>query len=85
LAALKDLIEGKYSTVEQILLLISYAVIVYLAVEIPIVLKIFWPARVEKVVEAANTWVMAHVRLIAGGIAGILGIWQLVAGITNLN
>jgi hypothetical protein len=45
LAALNDLIEGNYSTVEQVLLLTSYALIVYAAGEIPIVLKIIWPDK----------------------------------------
>ena len=85
LAVLKDLIEGKYSTAEQIVLLISYAIIVYASVEVPIVLKIIWPDRVEKIVESADSWTRSHARLLGGGIAAVLGIWQLVSGIANLN
>ncbi len=84
LAALKDLIEGKYSTTEQILLLISYALIVYAAVEIPIILKIIWPDKVERMVKSADVWMKAHSRALGGGIAGILGVWQLATGIANL-
>ena len=66
LAALKDLIEGKYSTAEQIPLLISYALIVYAAVEIPIILKVIWPDKVERMVKSADVWMKAHSRALGG-------------------
>jgi threonine/homoserine/homoserine lactone efflux protein len=84
LAALKYLIDAKFSAVADFLLLISYAVIAYISIELSLLFNIKWPKQTRRVVESANSWVKAHSRVIAGGIAGGIGIWQLSVGISKL-
>jgi threonine/homoserine/homoserine lactone efflux protein len=84
LAALKYLIDAKFSVAVVILLLLSYAVIAYISVELSLLFSLKWPAKTRDVVQAANNWLKRHERVIAGAIAGGIGIWQLVVGITKL-
>ncbi len=84
LAALKYLIDAKFSAAVDILLLISYAVIAYISIELSLLFNIKWPKQTRRVVESANNWVKARQRPIAGGIAAGIGIWQLSVGIAKL-
>jgi Sap, sulfolipid-1-addressing protein len=84
LAALKYLIDARFSTALAFLLLVSYAVVAYLSIELSLLFNIKWPERTGQVVQSANGWVKAHGRVIAGGIATGIGIWQLSVGIAKL-
>ncbi len=84
LAALKYLIDAKFSAGLDILLLISYAVIAYISIELSLLFNIKWPQQTRRVVDSTNNWVKAHGKLIAGGIAAGIGIWQLSVGISKL-
>jgi hypothetical protein len=84
LAALKYLIDAKFSVAEVFLLLLSYAVIAYISIELSLLFSIKWPAKTQQVVQSANNWLKGHQRLIAAGIAGFIGIWQLSLGISKL-
>jgi Sap, sulfolipid-1-addressing protein len=84
LAALKYLIDAKFSVAVVFLLLLSYAVIAYLSIELSLLFSIKWPAQTQRVVQSANNWLKGHQRLIAAGIAGFIGIWQLSLGISKL-
>ena len=53
-------------------------------VELPLLFNVKWPQQTQKVVQSANNWVKAHQRIIAAGIAGVIGIWQLSTGLPNL-
>jgi threonine/homoserine/homoserine lactone efflux protein len=84
LAALKYLIDANFSAGVDVLLLISYAVIAYISIELSLLFNIKWPKQTRRVVESANNWLKGHQRLIAGGIAAGIGIWQLSVGISKL-
>lgn len=84
LAALKYLIDAKFSVAVVFLLLVSYAVIAYISIELSLLFSIKWPAQTRHAVETANNWLKAHQRIIAATIAGGIGIWQLSLGISKL-
>jgi hypothetical protein len=84
LAALKYLIDAQFSVALVFLLLLSYAVIAYISIELSLLFSIKWPEQTRRVVQSANNWVKARQRIIAGGIAGGIGIWQLSLGISKL-
>ena len=84
LAALKYLDEAKFAVALDVLLIISYALIAYIFVEVPLIFNVKWPEQTQRAVQSANSWVKAHQRLIEGGIAGVIGIWQLATGISKL-
>ena len=84
LAALKYLDEAKLAVAVDFLLIVSYALIAYIFIELPLLFSVKWPKQTQKVVQSANNWVKAHQRLIAAIIAGVIGIWQLSTGIAKL-
>jgi Sap, sulfolipid-1-addressing protein len=84
LAALKYLDEAKFAIAVDVLLIISYALIAYIFVEVPLIFNVKWPQQTQRVVQSANGWVKAHQRLIEGAIAGVIGIWQISTGISKL-
>ena len=84
LAALKYLDEAKFAVAVDFLLIVSYALIAYIFIELPLLFNVKWPKQTQKVVQSANSWVKAHQRLIAGAITGAIGIWQLSTGIAKL-
>ncbi len=84
LAALKYLIDAQFSVAVVFLLLLSYAVIAYISIELSLLFSIKWPTQTQHVVQSANDWLKGHQRIIAAGIAGGIGIWQLSLGISKL-
>jgi len=72
-AALKYVINGNFANVVSFLLVVSYALIAYIFVELPLIFNLKWPKQTQNAVQSANNWVKAHNRLIAGGIAGVKG------------
>lgn len=84
LAALKYLDEAKFAVVVDFLLIVSYALIAYIFIELPLLFNVKWPKQTQKVVQSANNWVKARQRLIAVAITAIIGIWQLSTGIAKL-
>ncbi len=84
LAALKYLIDAEFSVAVVFLLLLSYAVIAYISIELSLLFSIKWPAQTQHVVQSANNWLKGHQRIIAAGLAGGIGIWQLSLGISKL-
>jgi hypothetical protein len=84
LAALKYLIDAEFSVAITFVLLLSYALIAYISIELSLLFNIKWPVQTRRAVDAANNWVKAHQRAIAGGIAAFIGIWQLSVGISKL-
>jgi len=84
LAALKYLIDAKFSGAVTFVLLVSYALIAYISVELSLLFNIKWPEQTRKVVAAANSWFKGHQRAIGAAIAAGIGIWQLSVGISKL-
>jgi Sap, sulfolipid-1-addressing protein len=84
LAALKYLIDAQFSVAVVFLLLLSYAVIAYISIELSLLFSIKWPTQTQRVVQSANDWLKGHQRIIAAGIAGGIGVWQLSLGISKL-
>ena len=84
LAALKYVIDGKFADVVSLLLIVSYALIAYIFIELPLIFNLKWPKQTQNIVQSANNWVKTHQRLIAGGITGFIGVWQLSTGVAKL-
>ncbi len=84
LAALKYLIDAKFSAGVVFLLLLSYAAIAYISIELCLLFSLKWPVQTERIVRSANAWLKRHEQVIAGAIAGGIGIWQLAEGISKL-
>jgi hypothetical protein len=84
LAALKYLIDAQFSVALVFLLLLSYAIIAYISIELSLLFSVKWPAQTQRAVQTANNWLKGHQRVIAAAIAGGIGIWQLSLGISKL-
>jgi threonine/homoserine/homoserine lactone efflux protein len=84
LAALKYVIDANYPGAVEFLLIVSYALVAYIFVELPLIFNVRWPKQTQHVVQSANSWVKTHQRPISAGVAGFIGIWQLSVGIGKL-
>lgn len=84
LIALKDIVNGGYSHVEEALLIIVFNVIMFAAVEIPLVLYVLAPDRTASAVAGFNAWMRAHAPVLAEIVATVLGIYLIVKGVASL-
>ena len=84
LAALAELIQGNFSTGENVVLIVAYAVIVYMFVEIPLILKLVRPHQTQQIVDRADSWVRGHKRELGTLVAGGVGVYLVIEGLTNV-
>jgi Sap, sulfolipid-1-addressing protein len=85
LKALAELIQGDLSTSANVLLILVYAVIVYVSVEIPLALKLVRPLQTDQIVDSSFAWVRAHKRELGTVVAGGVGVYLLIEGLTNIS
>ena len=83
LVGLKDIAAGKYSTVEEIALIVGFNLIMFLLAEVPLAGLLLAPERTDAMVKRFNAWLSSHSRQIAIVICVLLGVFLVIRGIVN--
>jgi len=83
LVGLKDIAAGKYSTGEEIALIVGFNLIMFLLAEIPLAGLFIAPERIDALVARFNAWLSLHSRQIAIALCAFLGVFLVVRGIVN--
>ena len=83
LVGLKDIAAGKYSTGEEIALIVGFNLIMFLLAEIPLAGLFIAPERIDALVARFNAWLSLHSRQIAIALCAFLGVFLVIRGIVN--
>jgi hypothetical protein len=81
--ALKDIAAGGHSPATQVILIVTFNVIMFALAEIPLLGLILAPDRTHELVGRGNAWVSSHSRQIAIGLCVVFGVYLIVRGIVN--
>ena len=84
LAAIAAILKSGVGTGGQIGALLVFNVIAFMAVEIPLVSFLFAPDATRTRVDQLYQWVTTHQRVVITTLAGIVGIYLLLIGISKL-
>jgi hypothetical protein len=83
LVGLKDIAAGKYSTGEEIALIVGFNLIMFLLAEVPLAGLLIAPERTDAMVKRFNAWLSSHSRQIAIALCAFLGVFLVIRGIVN--
>ena len=83
LAALKDILTGKYSTATDVLLIVGFNLIMFTLIEVPLISYLLAPERSATAVARFNDWLHDHSRQIGIALGTAIGIYLLVKGISE--
>src|SRR5512135_1181026 len=83
LVALKDIAAAHHATVEAVLLIVAFNLIMFVLAEVPFIGLIVAPARTEALVDRCDRWLSRNGRNLATVIAAVLGVYLVVRGIVN--
>ncbi len=83
LVALGDISKDSYSTVEEILLMVVFNVIMFLMVEVPIVGYLVRPERTTVLVEEFSHWLHRNVVSIMSIIVAVTGVVLIYKGVSE--
>jgi ABC-type Fe3+-siderophore transport system permease subunit len=84
LAALHNLIAGKYSTAIQVVAVLVFVVIEFLLILIPWLFLELWPAATTAFLRRSQAWLAGHVRQLAAWICGLLGVYLVISASVRL-
>ena len=83
LVGLKDIAAGKYSTGEEIALIVGFNLIMFLLAEVPLAGLLIAPERTDAMVKRFNAWLSSHSRQVAIALCAFLGVFLIIRGIVN--
>jgi|KBSSwiStaDraftv2_1062776.scaffolds.fasta_scaffold678832_1 hypothetical protein len=83
LVGLKDIAAGKYSTAEEIALVVGFNLIMFALAEIPLAGLLIAPERTQAMVDRFNHWLSSHSRQVAIVLCAFLGVFLVVRGIVD--
>lgn len=84
LVALKEIGDGRYATVTDVVLVVAFNVIMFALVEVPLVWYVVSPDGAQAAVAGFNDWLHANSRRVAAGVAAAIGGYLLVKGVLQL-
>jgi hypothetical protein len=84
LIALKDIVNGSYSAVEEVLLILMFNVIMFALIEVPLIAYLVAPERAAGIVAGFNAWIRSHGRQIMETVAATFGVYLVVKGVVAL-
>jgi hypothetical protein len=84
LVALKDIAEGDYGTGVDLLLIVSFNLIMFALIEVPLAGYLLAPETSRKAVGDFNVWLKAHSRQIVEALAGGVGAYLSIRGLVGL-
>jgi hypothetical protein len=83
-AAIAAILKSDSSAVLQIAALIVFNVIAFAQAEIPVVSFLITPDATRSYVERLDTWIRSHERPIVTIVAGVVGVYLVVFGVSKL-
>jgi hypothetical protein len=84
LEALKEIAKASHPTSVDVLLVVVFNVVMFAALEVPLVAYILEPERSAAAVNRINAWLSGHMRQIGIVVAGALGLYLFVSGLVDL-
>jgi hypothetical protein len=84
LAGLALLVKLNGSVATNVLAVLGFNVVMFALIELPLIGLVVAPARARSLTEKLNVWMAAHRRTLIVIVAGAVGVYLLVSGITDL-
>lgn len=81
LVAMKDIGELDYTTAGTIGVIVAFYVVMFTAVEVPLVAFLVAPRRTAQAVDSFNLWLARNLRMLAWCALAILGAFEIVRGV----
>ena len=85
IAALHNLVAGKYSTVTQVVAVVVFVVIDFLLIIVPFVFLELRPEATKARLKRTQDWLLGHALQLMAGIALILGAYLTISGLIRLS
>ena len=85
IAALHNLVAGKYSTVTQVVAVVVFVVIDFLLIIVPFVFLELRPESTKARLKRTQDWLLGHALQLMIGIALILGAYLTISGLIRLS
>src|SRR5271165_6789887 len=85
IAALHNLVAGKYSTVTQVIAVVVFVVIEFLLIIIPFAFLELRPEATKALLRRSQDWLLGHAFQLMAGIALALGAYLTVSGLVRLS
>ena len=84
LAGLALLVKQNASATTNVLVILGFNVIQFALIELPLIGLLVVPDRARSLTEKLNEWMTAHRRMLIGILAGAIGAYLLISGISDL-
>lgn len=84
LVALKDLAEADYATLEVIVLVVVFCLLMFMLIELPILSYLFAPEKTSLWANQFNAWLRANARRLVPILALAVGIFLIARGVIAL-
>jgi Sap-like sulfolipid-1-addressing protein len=85
IAALHNLVAGKYSTVTQVIAVVVFVVIEFLLIIIPFAFLQLRPEATKALLKRFQDWLLGHAFQLMAGIALALGAYLTISGLVRLS
>ncbi len=85
IAALHNLVAGKYSTVTQVIAVVVFVVIEFLLIIIPFAFLQLRPEATKALLKRSQDWLLGHAFRLMAGIALALGAYLTISGLVRLS
>ena len=85
IAALHNLVAGKYSTLTQVVAVVVFVIIDFLLIIIPFAFLELWPEATKAFLKRAQDWLKGHVLQLMVGIALALGAYLTISALVRLS
>ena len=85
IAALHNLVAGKYSTVTQVIAVVVFVVIEFLLIIIPFAFLELRPEATKALLKRSQDWLLGHAFQLMAGIALALGAYLTISGLVRLS
>ena len=85
IAALHNLVAGKYSTVTQVIAVVVFVVIEFLLIIIPFTFLELRPEATKALLKRSQDWLLGHAFQLMAGIALALGAYLTISGLVRLS
>src|SRR5271165_7371794 len=85
IAALHNLVAGKYSTVTQVIAVVVFVVIEFLLIIIPFAFLQLRPEATKTLLKRSQDWLLGHAFQLMAGIALALGAYLTISGLVRLS
>jgi hypothetical protein len=84
LAGLALLVKQNVSATTNVLVILAFNVIQFALIELPLLGLVLMPDRTRSLTEKLNDWMTAHRRIVIAFLAGAIGTYLLISGISDL-